>query len=217
MLELGSGSGRLLPALVARGRRVVGLELDPALLALARRSAPGVELVQGDMRKFELASTFDRVIIPFTAFYCLLTRKDALACLRAVRRHLSPNGLLALDAYAADGFHSESSPADLDPNELSEVVSFVHRGRRFHVFEKSSWDKRRRRLDVTYLYASPRLPKPISIMIPQRYWLAAELQNLFAQAGLEIASLRGGFRGERYSNDSSSLVVTAQRAPSFYP
>lgn len=211
MLELGSGSGRLLPALVARGRRVVGLELDPALLALARRSVPGVELVQGDMRKFELGSTFDRVIIPFTAFYCLLTRADALACLRAVRRHLSPNGLLALDAYAADGFHAESSPGDLDPEELSEVVSFVHRGRRWDVFEKSAWDKRRQRLDVTYVYRSS--TRELAIEIPQRYLRADEIAPLLARAGLRLRTLRGGFRNQKYSPRSSPLlVVTAERA-----
>lgn len=211
MLELGSGSGRLLPALVARGRRVVGLELDPALLALARRGAPrGVELVQGDMRNFELGASFDRVLIPFTAFYCLLTRADAIACLRCVRRHLAQGGALAFDAYAADGFHAESSPGDVDPEDLSELVSFEHRGRRWDVFEKSAWDKRRQRLDVTYLYRSR--GRELAIQIPQRYFRAEEIAPLLARAGLRLRALRGGFGNQRYSKSSPLLVVTAERA-----
>ncbi len=211
VLELGCGSGRLLPALSSSGRRVVGLELDPALLALARRSAPsGVELTLGDMRNFELDASFERVVIPFTAFYCLLTRADAIACLRSVRRHLAEGGKLAFDAYAADGFHAESSPRDVAPDELSEVVSFEHRGRRWDVFEKSSWDKRRKRLDVTYLYRSGR--RELAIEIPQHYWLSSEVGPLLARAGLRLRSLHGGFRKQRYSKDSPLLVVTAERA-----
>jgi SAM-dependent methyltransferase len=211
VLELGSGSGRLLPALVERGRRVVGLELDPALLALSRRSAPAsVELVQGDMRRFELDSTFDRVIIPFTAFYCLLTQKDALSCLCNVRRHLAEGGALAFDVYAADAFHVESSPGDLDPEDLSELVSFEHRGRRWDVFEKSAWDKRRQRLDVTYVYRSRE--RELAIEIPQRYVRSDEIAPLLARAGLRLRTLRGGFRNQRYSKSSALLVVTAERA-----
>jgi SAM-dependent methyltransferase len=211
VLELGCGSGRLLPALVAPGRRVVGLELDQALRRLARRTAPsGVELTHGDMRKFELGSRFERVVIPFTAFYCLLTREDAIACLRSVRRHLAEGGLLAFDAYAADGFHAESSPRDVDPEELSELVSFEHRGRRWDVFEKSSWDKRRQRLDVTYLYRSR--AREVAIEIPQRYWLSSQVAPLLERAGLELRSLHGGFRKQRFSKNSPLLVVTAERA-----
>jgi SAM-dependent methyltransferase len=211
VLELGCGSGRLLPALVAPGRRVVGLELDPALLSLARRSAPsGVELIPGDMRKFELGSKFERVLVPFTAFYCLLTRADAIACLRSVRRHLAQGGMLAFDAYSADGFHAESSPRDIDPDELSELVSFEHRGRRWDVLEKSSWDKRRQRLDVTYLYRSRR--RELAIEIPQHYWLSSQVAPLFARAGLRVRSIHGGFRNQRYSKNSTLLVVTAERA-----
>jgi SAM-dependent methyltransferase len=190
---------------------VVGLELDPALLALARSAAPaGVELVQGDMRKFELGASFDRVLIPFTAFYCLLTRADAIACLRAVRRHLAEGGALAFDAYAADAFHAESSPGDLDPEDLSELVSFESRGRRWEVFEKSAWDKRRQRLDVTYVYRSRQ--KELAIDIPQRYWRGEEIAPLLARAGLRLTSLRGGFRNQRFTKSSPLLVVTAESA-----
>jgi SAM-dependent methyltransferase len=210
VLELGSGSGRLLPALCAEGRRVVGLELDPALLALARRSAPpGVELVHGDMRRFALGSTFERVIIPYTALYCLLTPREVLSCLRAVRRHLAPGGALAFDAYAADAFHAESSPSDLDAEELSQVVAFEHRGRRYQVLEKSTWDKRRQRLDVTYVYRSR--TRELSIQIPQRYWLSPQIPALLARAGLALRALRGGFRNQRFSSRSPLLVVTAER------
>src|SRR5690606_14496409 len=73
VLELGCGYGRVVAALAAPGRVVVGVEQDPELLAMARDAlAPlskaaqaGVELVRGDMRTVSLDRRFDRVLIPF--------------------------------------------------------------------------------------------------------------------------------------------------------
>src|ERR1700690_1308585 len=80
VLELGSGYGRLLSVLARPRRLVVGLELDPELLAAAKRRVrtlpPGkrrsVQLVRGDMRRFELGPGFDCAILPYNALYCLL-------------------------------------------------------------------------------------------------------------------------------------------------
>lgn len=210
MLELGCGTGRIASALVEPGRRVVGLEIDAALFALARRKAPGVELMRGDMRSFDLDARFDRIIVPFTTFYCLLTRRDALACLKRVRRHLAPKGLFAFDAYAADGFHADSEPSDVDPDADALLAAFEHRGRLWNVFERSTWHKRRQRLDVTYTYRSR--SKTLRIDIPQRYLLREEVAPLLERAGLRLTTLRGGFRNQRYTRHSELLVVTAKRA-----
>jgi len=62
VLELGSGSGRLLTALAGTKRRVVGLELAPELVALAKRNLralpaakrKSVRVLKADMRDFAL-------------------------------------------------------------------------------------------------------------------------------------------------------------------
>lgn len=213
VLELGCGAGRLLGELPAPGRRLVGLDRDAGLLALARKRLPrGVELVAADMRAFDLGERFDRVLVPYSGFYCLLTRKDALSCLRSIRRHLAPHGKLALDAYAADAFHEDSSADDLPDDALGEVVAFEHRGKIWDVYEKSRWSRRRQRLDVTYVYAARRSRSRVEIALPQRYLRGVELGPLLERAGLRLTQLHGGFRDERYRARSSEHLVVVARA-----
>ncbi len=209
VLELGCGAGRLLAALVRPGRRLVGLDRDAALLGIARRSlGRSVTLLQGDMRRFDLDERFERVLIPYSAFYCLLTKADALSCLRSARQKLCPGGLLVLDAYAADGFHRAGGP---EAEEVDRLFSLELRGRSYDVFERSRWQRRRQLLEIVYVYVDRKSGRRIEAALPQRYWLAAQVGPLLAQAGLELVSLAGDFRGRRYSPASSELMVVTAR------
>ncbi|HEV8244996.1 MAG TPA: class I SAM-dependent methyltransferase [Polyangiaceae bacterium] len=213
VLELGSGFGRILAALVSPGRRLVGIERDPGLLALARRALPrsAAELICADMRSFELERKFARILIPYSGFFCLLTDADALSCLRAVRRHLAPGGRLLLDTYAADGFHAQTR-ATPGRRELDFVVSIAHRGRHWDVFEKSRWRKAKRRIEVSYVYRDRKNGSAIELELPQHYWGALELRTVLERAGLELRSLHGDFQGARYRPESSELMVVSAEA-----
>jgi len=46
---------------------VAGLDLDEGMLDIARRRLPGVELVNGDMRSFDLGRKFDAVVCLFSS------------------------------------------------------------------------------------------------------------------------------------------------------
>ena len=61
VLEVGAGAGTLTIALAPRARRVVAVELDSALLPALREvvtGQPNVEVVQGDILRFELERAF---------------------------------------------------------------------------------------------------------------------------------------------------------------
>ena len=103
VLELGCGTGRLTVALGA-----VGLDIDPVMLARARRHGAR-HLVRADMRRFALARRFDLVAIPYNTLQLLEhdpglgpgqrgePGHGMLACLRSAAAHLAPGGALALE------------------------------------------------------------------------------------------------------------------------
>ena len=67
VVELAVGSGRVaIPIARETGKRVIGIDRSPAMLAVARERAAGlpVELREGDMRDFELEETVELVICP---------------------------------------------------------------------------------------------------------------------------------------------------------
>ena len=102
LLGLACGSVRLLCRLAQAGFDVVGLDLSDTMLGLARKnlaeSPPSVRkrvrLVKANMTNFDLACRFGLIFIADNSFRELRTRKELLACLRCLRRHLEPNGIL---------------------------------------------------------------------------------------------------------------------------
>jgi SAM-dependent methyltransferase len=107
ILELACGTGRILLAIARAGFDIAGLDLSARMLETCRARLAcepasvreRVTLHCSPMQSFNLGRKFRLVIIPFHSFQFLLTTKDQLACLSAVRGHLEPTGRLVLDLF----------------------------------------------------------------------------------------------------------------------
>jgi SAM-dependent methyltransferase len=216
VLELGSGSGRLLNALADAKRQLVGLELDPKLVDLARRNVralppakrQSVRILRADMRDFSLPQRFERVLLPYNALYCLLGRRAALACFRAAHRALVPGGTLALDVWNAEPFQRSATRSTMD--DPLPIVSLRHAGRTWDVFERARVRRAQQRLDVSYTYVPREGGSTQQIPIAQRYFLASEISHLLERAGFAVEARYGDFSGRRFSARSAHLVVLAR-------
>ena len=195
-------------SLSADGVEVVGLEQDPELAARARAS--GLEVHEADMRRFDLGRTFDRVILPYNGIYCLLSEEDVISCLRSACAHLTDEGLLVFDAYAADDFHVQVGAPDED--ELGLVTTAEVAGRRFSVYEQTRFDPHARRLDARYVHVPDDGGAPIEAVIAQRYLLSQEVEPLLERAGLRLIALLGGFDQAAFDpEESETLIAVACR------
>jgi SAM-dependent methyltransferase len=210
VLELGCGYGRVLESLVGRVPRLVGLDCDPDLLALAaeRLEDAPVDLVAADMRAFDLDARFERIIIPHSGLFCLLDDAALDACLRRVHRHLEPGGLLALDVYGTDGLDDD---AEEDGTFESEDLVFVKRieigPRRWDVYERSTWEPGRQRIDATYVHVPDDDGPPVEGVIRQRYLLPAQIEAAITRAKLEIIEMHSSFE----SPDDDIIALVARR------
>lgn len=107
VLDVACGTGaltRLLPAFVGPRGRVVGLDLNPAMLDVAREGAvhragaAQIEYHEGD------ASTLPFADATFDVVYCqlgLMFFPDRIAALKEMHRVLRPNGRLAVMTWGA--------------------------------------------------------------------------------------------------------------------
>ncbi len=217
VLELGCGGGRVLLALAQAGHEVVGIDMHDGLLAAAQERvaalaapvAARIELQRADMRSFDLDARFDRVIIPHSGLYCLLSEQEVLDCLRLVRKHLAPGGMLIFDAYAADDFHGQCHPDDQADDQLDPVTAVSHDGTVYDVLERSTWKRDEQRLDVTYLHLPRDGRSVVEGSIAQRYLLGEQVAGLLAAADLSLGRLAGDFVGSAFHSDSDLLVVIA--------
>lgn len=210
VLELGSGAGRMAIDLAAQGHTVTGLDVEPALLEVARQQAGACERavrqrlrwVEGDMRDFDLGERFDRVIVPFNTLCCLLTREDLGRCFAAARRHLESDGLLAFDIYRGD------PDATVDEGE-THLVRVEHDGRSWDVHERARAQDDPFRADTCYRFVADDDGEEQHLVIAQRLIADDEIEDVLDETGLTIVERHGGLLGEPFEDESPHLVVVA--------
>jgi trans-aconitate methyltransferase len=88
ILDLGCGVGTHMRELEKRGARVVGVDLDPAMVEAARRACPGADVRQADARDLAHLGTFDAVLSNAVLHWV----KPAEAAARAIAAVLVPGG-----------------------------------------------------------------------------------------------------------------------------
>jgi SAM-dependent methyltransferase len=100
--DVGCGPGHVGRYLAERGVDVFGLDLSPAMVALARRLNPAMRFEQGDLRALVLP---DASLAGIVAFYSLihLERSEVVAALIELARVLIPGGLILIAVHGGEG------------------------------------------------------------------------------------------------------------------
>jgi SAM-dependent methyltransferase len=113
VLDAGCGTGRVAIELSRRGRRVVGVDADPAMLDAARRKAPALQWVEGDLSDpdLDLGQTFDVVVMAGNVLIFVAPGTEGQVITNAVR-WLAPGGrLVAGYSVRSVGFEPERHDA----------------------------------------------------------------------------------------------------------
>lgn len=106
VLDAGCGTGRVGTELARRGHDVVGVDLDPSMLAVARRDAPTVTWVEADLAHLDgldLGDAFDLVVCAGNVVPLLADGTEA-AAVAAMAGALRPGGAL-LCGFGLDVAH----------------------------------------------------------------------------------------------------------------
>jgi SAM-dependent methyltransferase len=206
VLELGTGTGRILIPVAEAGIPITGLDLSPAMLDIARKKIAAlpddvrkrINLVEGDMADFQFETRFNLIMIPFTSFCLLPTPELQRACLMCVNEHLEAGGRLVFSMFdpniktMSDHMGSLSGAVKRlrefdDPNTGHRVVVYDSR---YHDLEaqtvRQEWifervDARGMMVDREYTH------------ILLRYVFRWELHYLLELCGFEVEALYGDF------------------------
>jgi SAM-dependent methyltransferase len=128
VLDAGCGTGRVAVELARRGLDVVGVDLDPSMLEVARAKQPGLAWVQGDLAEVDLARTFDCVVLAGNVMIFLAPGTEA-AVVANLARHLVPGGSLVA------GFSLERGRLDLAAYDRHAAVSGLSLAERWATWE----------------------------------------------------------------------------------
>jgi len=93
VLDAGCGTGRVAIELHRRGLDVVGVDLDPTMLRVAREKGPGIPWVQADLAGVALGRTFDAVVMAGNVMIFVEGGTES-SVLANMARHLGEGGLV---------------------------------------------------------------------------------------------------------------------------
>lgn len=126
ILDAGCGPGRVGGRLAALGHHVVGVDIDPELIAAAEAEHPGATWLARDLAELDLPSEgiaegFDAIVAAGNVLPFLDpgTRRDVLHRLAA---HLGPDGRLAVGFGAGRGYDFDDFSADAASVGLHEQL-----------------------------------------------------------------------------------------------
>jgi ubiquinone/menaquinone biosynthesis C-methylase UbiE len=193
LVELAVGSGRVaIPVARETGRRVIGIDSSPAMLAQARErgAEAGVELDlrEGDMRELSLDEPAGLIYCPFRALLHVPTWADRRRTFERVAASLRPGGRFAWNAFAFD----HNIAARLDGRHQTEPVPHAIR-----------YDVPDNRIDIQLDGGG----------VSSLWWATKnEWLGLIDVAGLEVEALYGGFDRRPLDDESREYVFVARRA-----
>ncbi len=223
VLELGCGTGRILIPTARAGVEITGMDKSNEMLRICRAKLEDeetpvktrVQLVQGDIRSFDLHRAFSLVTITFGPFNNLVSVDEQLSCLACVRQHLGSGGRLVFDVY-----HPKPDELNVaDDTELftTKTPAQMPDGRSF------TWGIRYRHVDVfgqvihDDLFFNVRYPdgRLERLVYPEelRFFFRFEVEHLLARAGFAVESVYGDFARTPFGvAPPGEMVIVARRA-----
>jgi len=196
-LELGIGTGRIALPLAARGIRVDGIDLSPAMVDQLRTRLGGDRLAVtiGDLADVPVPGTYRLIFIIFNTLFNLLTQEDQIRCFENVAAHLTDDGLFVVEAIVPAFLYRlrDDQYVNAESIEVDEVrLDMLRHDPATQMLEESH---------VSLSQAGVRLNPVV-----QRYAWPSELDLMARIAGLRLKERWGGWNREPFSASSTVHV-----------
>jgi hypothetical protein len=197
VLELAIGAGRIALPLAARGVRVDGIDISPAMLAQLKSKPGGSELsvTVGDFADVPVPGSYRLIYIVWNTLFNLLTQDDQVRCFENVAIHLTDDGSFVIETYVPAFLYrlQNEQYVEAEAIEVAEVRLDVLR----HDAAAQMIEESHVSLSAAGVHLNP---------VVQRYAWPAELDLMARLAGLRLKERWGGWSGEPFTAASSMHV-----------
>lgn len=197
VLELAIGIGRIALPLAARGLRVDGVDISPAMLAQLRAKPGGdaIAVTVGNFADVPVPGTYRLIFIVWNTLFNLLTQDEQVRCFENVAAHLTADGAFVVEAYVPAFLYRlrHDQYVDAEAIEVDEVRLDVLR----HDMATQTIEESHVSLSAAGVRLNP---------VVQRYAWPSELDLMARLAGLRLKERWGGWNREPFNSASSVHV-----------
>ena len=210
ILDLGCGTGGHALPLAGKGYAVTGVDLSPAMLAIAGEKAQTngikVEWQTGDIRTIRLQRTFDAVISMFAVIGYQTENQDVSDAFETARIHLEPGGLVIFDVWFG--------PAVLTDRPTDRIRIVDQGDTRVIRFSQPEFDLMCHTVSVNYSLLQLRedvILRRVTESHKMRFFFPQELSYFLSQAGFRVLKFCPLLHpDEEMTTSHFNMVVVAQ-------
>ena len=197
VLELAIGTGRIALPLAARGIRVDGVDISPAMIAQLRAKPGGdaIAVTVGNFADVPVSGAYRLIFVVWNTLFNLLTQEDQVRCFANVAAHLTDDGAFVVEAFVPAFLYRLRSDqyVDVETIRVDEVrLDVLRHDMATQTIEESH---------VSLASAGVRLNPVV-----QRYAWPSELDLMARLAGLRLKDRWGGWNREPFNSTSSTHV-----------
>ncbi len=203
VLDLGCGSGSTLEELSKRIPDAVGIDLLPSMIEYGKKTRPTLDLRVGDLRRLNLARSFDVVCCFGWVFSDLLTDPEVEEGLKTFARHAHGGTLLTLDCAHAEAYLSMK----ILPTPTTEIQTPHYKATGHSVLDL---DRQRLILTRKRTWDLPGGEK-VEDTCQFRMHREGDLRSRLGKAGFEVLEMAGDPSGKPLAPGEETLFVTARK------
>ncbi len=208
VLELGSGTGNFLVTLSEKNVEVSGLDNSEEMLHAAQKRAKKKKtesnLINADMRDFDLGQQFKLIFVAGNSLQHLNTIKDVESCFASVRRHLTPDS-----KFIVEVFNPSLELLSRDPKERFFVGEYKTVDGWVVVTENVFYDAATQINHIEWHYRNQYMKEERTVNFSMRQFFPQELDYLFAKNGFKIEAKYGDFQQSEFTRKSPRQIVVA--------
>ena len=199
VLELGSGTGRIMIPIARAGIKITGIDLSDRMISILRKKLKAepegtvskVEILKNDIRGFDLGKSYPLVIVPFSTFQYLLEVPDQLSCLESCVKHLDDGGIFVLSVFneSISRLSDNSLYKEFDITPEFEMPDGRRVFRRFRYVERDYTRQVEIKESIFYISHPDGRSERLVHEFGMRYFFQYELIHLCARAGLNVKAV----------------------------
>lgn len=185
LLDVACGTG-IHAGHLSRHYKTEGLDLDPKMLAVARRKHPKIRFHQGDMTNFDLGRQFDVIVCLFSSIGYVKTKARLQKAIKTMSHHLLPGGVLLVEPWFTTEQWNRGRVVTLQVEKPDlKITRMSHSGQRGKAAV----------LEFQYLIGTPKGIEHITEIHELTLFAHEEYMDAFGAAGLNVIHDKKGLNG----------------------
>jgi len=211
VLEVGTGTGRLLIEALENGADIYGIDISPSMLDFLEAKLKAEDRNRISLQNivdFKLNFKFDLIIAPFRVFMHLTEKENQLKALNNVYSHLRPGGKFIFDVFVP-----ELMPLIKGLDNVTDFEGEYESGNRVRRIVSTNPDVINQIINITFRFE---WNKGISNFrkeweTPMRFFFRFELEHLIERSRFKNYRISGDFSGNDLNKNSKEFIVICQK------